>query len=50
MEKSEDFKNYNLFVVGFIFELALVGVAAAALATVPLAPLLGPALRRAAAG
>ena len=28
MEKSEDFKNYNLFVVGFIFELALVGVAA----------------------
>lgn len=28
MKKSEDFKNYNLFTVGFIFELALVGVAA----------------------
>ncbi len=28
MDKSEDFKNYNLFNVGFIFELALVGVAA----------------------
>ena len=28
MDKSEDFKNYNLFTIGFIFELALVGVAA----------------------
>lgn len=28
MEESRDFKNYNLFTVGFIFELALVGVAA----------------------